>query len=128
MDLHGTNKLIEQLDPKRDYGSYSHEELVAKINEGEVHLSSGHYRPVIRDKHGVVIRGSDSPLRSGVKFSEWFSALGDHYFEDVMQGLVNAAIDGDTKAAVWLLDKWTNSQPYEAESTDDLMARIVGRG
>ena len=122
-----TNRLVEHLDPSRDYGSLTHEELLKKIDDGEIHLSSGHHRPMIRDRRGTVIRGSDSPLRSGIKFNEWFSSMGDHYFEEVVQGLVNAAIDGDTKAGIWLLNKWTKEQAYDPESTDDLMARIVGR-
>ena len=121
-------QLIEQLDPTRDYGGYSHKQLVEKIEEGEIKISTGHFRPVLRDRSGALVRGSDAPLRSGVRFAEWFSALGDQHFEEVLRGLVRSAAEGgDTKAAIWLLNKWIKEQAAEPESTGDLLQRIAGR-
>ena len=127
MDSNVSDKLIDQLEVDRDYGELSHEEVVAKVYRGELILSTGHFRPVIRDASGAVVRGSDAPLRSGVRFNEWFAALGDQHFESVIQGLVDAAIQGDSKAAIWLINKWTKEQAPEPETTGDLLQRIAGR-
>lgn len=52
------NKLIDQLDENRDYGSRTYEQVVEDVENGVLVIQPGYDHPVLSDLKGGVVKGS----------------------------------------------------------------------
>ena len=54
-----SEELIQQLDPKRDYGVRTYEDVVREVREGKLILKEGPtHQPLINDTRGLAVKGT----------------------------------------------------------------------
>ncbi len=58
--------LIALLDPDRDYGSRTFEEVVSGVRDGTLRIAEGNRLPMLRDGQGQPIKGGGQPIQTGV--------------------------------------------------------------
>lgn len=119
-----TETLVDQLKDDRDYGLLSFETVKERIEDGSISIEIGQKHPVIRDAGtGQILRGSGPTLRSGIDMRDVLASMADSHLESVIEGLVEQARNGDTKAAMYLIDRWCGrySEPKKEPSFLDEM-------
>ena len=111
-----STELIEQLDPDRDYGERSYNEVVEGVQRGELRLLPGRNLPVLRDaatNHAV--KGTGQPLDGDVE--RWsrrhFNERAAEDFDDVYDAMVRSAKQGDVRAQKLFMEMFLG-RPREA--------------
>ena len=128
-----SEELIERLDPNRDYGVRTYEDVVREVRAGTLSLHEGAtVLPVIRDKtmNNVITKGSgvtrvrekaDNPrVQTKAVFLE--RAHGD--FESVYSAMVESAVKGDVRAQKLFMELYVG-RPREA--TEVVEKEVINR-
>ncbi len=101
-------ELIATLDPEREYGDLSYDEVVAAIQEGEIKIRPGIRLPVLRDDRGRAIKGTGHDPLTGEDPHEWtvkrFRARFVEDFDRIYAAAVKAAEGGEPRAMKLLMD------------------------
>lgn len=101
-----TEELIAKLDPTRDYGPRTFEQVKEGITRGALLVENGPNLPILKDAAtGLVVKGSGRPLSSPAEWSRQF--LKERFAGDA-EALYEAAknavlLKGDMKALELLL-------------------------
>jgi len=101
-----TEGLIELLDPNRDYGERSYEQVCEQVRKGELTIKPPVYNnmPVLRDPsaNGRLVRGSGrshvSEVERDIQTKGRFLARAQEDFDAVYESLVDSATRGDVRA------------------------------
>ena len=104
--------LTRQLDPDRDYGHRSFEEVVAGVHKGTLLLEEGLVVPVIRDATtGQVVKGTGQSIAEvdnieGKRaWSHRFQQLGRHSFDELYEQLIDLCRSGNFKALEYFFNR-----------------------
>ncbi len=127
-----TEELVELLDPERDYGERSYEQVVTEVESGAlVVIPNGGRHPVIRQKDGgFVIKGSGRVNSTGIEhgmretkrqFME--RAAGD--FDAVYESMITSATKGDVRAQKLFMELYVGRPTEATDSMNKELAKIV---
>ena len=118
-------ELIDQLDPHRDYGDRSFEEVVAGVQQCRLRLEPGQGRlPVIRDlSTGLPANGGGQPpLPDGTDLTRWgrkrFNERAVDDFDAVYDSLIEACTDKHDPRAFKLFLETFLGRPQEGLRDD----------
>tara|TARA_R100000808_G_scaffold13830_1_gene33187 strand:+ start:2922 stop:3416 length:495 start_codon:yes stop_codon:yes gene_type:complete len=120
-----TEDLIALLDPNRDYGDRSYEEIVAGCRDGSIHIGPGTPTPILRHVgRGVSVKGTGAPLavkNQGREKKAWVTIFEDRGANDVdavYDALIASAVGGDVKAQQYYFDRMFG-KPRESRDTQN---------
>ena len=120
-----TEDLIALLDPAKDYGDRSYEEIVSGCRDGSIHIEPGHPTPILRHVgRGVSIKGTGAPLtvkNQGGEKKSWVTIFEDRGATDVdavYDALIASATGGDVKAQQYYFDRMLG-KPRESRDTQN---------
>ena len=123
-------ELISQLDSERDYGK-PYEDICDAVRNGVLLLYEGHPVPVIKDATtGRTHKGSGQWPNSGRQGKESLSdrlrARGEEDAELVYEWILDSAANGNSKAQIWFLEKFSGKPVEERVRKDPTaMAALV---
>jgi hypothetical protein len=118
--MNDSEELIGSLDPRRDYGDRTYEEVVAHVRAGQLRLEPGRSTlPVIRDPAtNRPVKGTGQPpVPDDAEFPRWgrrrFNERAAADFDAVYEALVQAATRGDVRAQKLFVETFLG-RPREA--------------
>lgn len=111
--------LIEQLDPFRDYGERSYEEVVEGVRNGTIRIWPGHTLPqlALQGQQGI-IKGSGRPVAKppGETLPQWgrarFNRLAAEDFDEAYAALMQAVRRGDVRAMELFFTKFLGRDDF----------------
>lgn len=90
-----TEELIALLDPERDYGDLSFEQVVERVRAGDLLLSPGYNLPIIRDRGtNHTVRGTGAPIGVGSSPQQAIAAEFRHRAVDDFDFAYRNLLDG----------------------------------
>jgi hypothetical protein len=127
-----SDELVRSLDPRRDYGERSYDEIVADVRAGRLRLEPGRSTlPVIRDPatnrpvkgtgQPPVPDGTEFPRRGRGRFNE--RAAAD--FDAVYDALVHAATRGDVRAQKLFVETFLGRPREAAVGAEDRTIELL---
>jgi hypothetical protein len=124
--------LIDQLDPKADYGESTYEAVRNGVLNGDVVIGPGHGRPTLRDKNtGLTIKGTGKPISGNEaskrqKLQQRLLDSGEQDFPTVYAALMDAVNDGDVRAIkLWMEMVIGRADIMKATSDTSVMEKLV---
>jgi hypothetical protein len=128
-----TEEAIESLDPTRDYGNRSYEQVVTEVESGALMVipnsKGGH--PILRQKEGgFLIKGSGRANNTGVEhglketkrqFME--RAAGD--FDSVYESVIKSATKGDVRAQKLFMELYVGRPTEAIDGMNKEVARVL---
>ena len=102
-------RLIAKLEPNLDYGWREFEWLADHIRGGDIVITEGNNLPVLKDRWtGYTIKGSGRPITQQTRrdnFKKQFDEVATAKIGELIEALIQRAINGDTKASMYVLDR-----------------------
>ena len=122
-------ELIYTLDPTRDYGDRSYDQVVTEIESGALMVipSAKGGQPIIRQKvGGFLIKGSgrtnDSNIERGMKETKrLFMARAADDFDSVYESVVTSANKGDVRAQKLFMELYVGRPKEVSEGANEKM-------
>lgn len=106
------DELLSELDPERDYGNRSVEEVKKEVTEGKLEIAKGVAHPVIRDAQtGHLVKGSGrlptttTVVESRSSWDRAFREAGSMYFDVVFDQLIQLCMVGNFKAIEFFMNR-----------------------
>ena len=101
--------LIAELDPDRDYGERTYNDIVTDVRAGYISISPGHPSPILRDVgRGVTLKGTGRPLTTGTTrktFISKFEERAEVEFDAAFEAFMQKVMHGDVKAQMYFFDR-----------------------
>jgi hypothetical protein len=117
------DRLIAKLDPNRDYGWRKFNSMEAYIRSGEIVIAEGVNLPVLRDaRTGKVIKGSGKAITQSTRrdaFRKEFNEVASPQVRGLVESLIDRGLNGDTRAAIYVIDRVLGQATPEASNTPD---------
>ena len=128
-----TEEVIASLDPTRDYGDRSYEQVVTEVESGALMVipSAKGGQPIIRQKvGGFVIKGSgrtnDSNIERGTaETKRLFMARAADDFGSVYESVVTSANKGDVRAQKLFMELYVGRPTEAVDGMDKDIAKII---
>lgn len=116
-----SEELIQQLDPQRDYGVRTYEDVVREVREGQLFLKEGPtHQPVISDTRGIRVKGTGTaviqqPSEPRVHTKAVFLERAHSDFEKVYESMIESAVKGDVRAQKLFMELYVGRPKEVAE-------------
>jgi|TARA_R100000808_G_scaffold644_2_gene3280 hypothetical protein len=116
-----SEELIQQLDPKRDYGVRTYEDVVREVREGKLILKEGPtHQPLINDTRGLAVKGTGTwkiqqPSEPRIHTKAVFLERAHSDFEAVYGAMIESAVKGDVRAQKLFMELYVGRPKEVAE-------------
>lgn len=130
--------LIEQLDPKADYGERTYEQVRDGVINGDITILPGIARPVLKDPtNGLTIKGTGKPIPGAEankrqRLQARLLDAADEDFDEVYRALMDAIRDGDVRAMkLWMesvIGRAPEMKPVTENSLMEKMFDFITKG
>ena len=128
---HDIDEMVALLDPDRDYGERTFDDVVKGVRDGSISASPGHPVPLLR-VDGISVKGSGAPLAlvNAPKQRPWLAKFEERAstdFDAVYQSLLTSAINGEVKAQMYFLDRLLG-KPRESRDAgnSEMLSAFIG--
>jgi len=124
--------LVDQLDPKADYGESTYEAVRNGVLNGDLIIGPGHGRPTLRDVNtGLTVKGTGKPIAGTEaskrqKLQQRLLDSGEKDFPVVYSALMDAVNDGDVRAIkLWMEMVIGRADIMKATSDTSIVEKLI---
>jgi hypothetical protein len=128
---HDIDEMVAMLDPDRDYGERTFDDVVKAVRDGSISASPGHPVPMLRIG-AMSVKGSGAPvaLANATKQRPWLAKFEERAstdFDAVYESLLTSAINGEVKAQMYFLDRLLG-KPRETRDggNSEMLSAFIG--
>ena len=128
---HDIDEMVALLDPDRDYGERTFDDVVKGVRDGSISASPGHPVPMLR-VGAMSVKGSGAPvaLVNAPKQRPWLAQFEERAstdFDAVYESLLASALDGEVKAQMYFLDRLLG-KPRESRDAgnSEMLSAFIG--